>query len=440
MTTNERPMSGRGQSRYPDKLDKYQKDSKSSAIGKNMRTFARSKTSKLVTTWDDVNYFTQLGNYFYPLADVSGAVDTATVGSPAMLAILDLAWELFYTNANLKDLDATDEASWKLYFCAAFCICMDMQLQYNTRCYLPAYTESDTTPGGLTDISFFSQNSYDIFIASMAQYPIPKGIYEIIDIFATWVIQIGEEYSKYTVNIPGAYVFPFMSRYDLADFEAMRELMRTNLGNAVNHSKKFGLKMGKWRDPSKPQVRKLNDVNVIAFFNHMNVNYLDDGTDGVQTLAPIGGFTGANLVADYTATEYFFKDNPNESIIHVLAPWFGTYDATNNPYGGIILEIVPNAEYGLGMLSVGQHGTNIGSAGLGDPICRYMILLIKAGIDNYVKDGDFGIVVTGANLTADKALDEAWTLDIMNNLFYGTNRGATETNNDLINFIGRLLV
>jgi hypothetical protein len=275
----------------------------------------------------------------------------------------------------------------------------------------------------------------------MKDFPIPKGVYEIVDIFCTWVIQLAKPYTQYTINIPGAYLFPFNDLYDLADLEAARELLRVNWGNAITHAQKFGLKMGKWRDPVKPIVKTLNDVDVIAFLNHTHMCYCDDGTDGSQELYPNGGYIGTNLTTNYTGTKFHFKETPNESKIHVLAPWFGTYDGTNNPYGGLILEVAAAGEYGLNIMRVSQHGTNIGGTGFNaECAAKYLCLLTKASIDNAVEDGDYNVVVTGANLTADQGFDDIWVMDLMNLLYYGNNRGATETNNDLLNFFGRLLV
>jgi hypothetical protein len=361
-----------------------------------------------------------------------------------MDSILDVAWELFYENANLKDLVAGEETSWKLYFAVCLQICIEIQLQYNFRCFLPAYTESDAVPSAASEISYFSQSSFDIFIASMKEFPIPKGVYEIVDIFCTWYILLSKPYERYTLKLPGSHVLPFDCAYDLADLEAMRNLLRANWGNMLTHAKKFGLKLGKWRDPVKPTERNLNDVDVIALFNHMHFKWCDDGTDGVQEYGPNGGFDGANLTTDYTGTAFYFKDTPNESKIHVLAPFFGTYDATNNPYGGVILERSPTAtEYYVNMKQLSQHGTDIyeasleGAQSLG---VRLILQCIKAVMDNAVEDGDFNICIVGANLTADVGLDDAWVLGIVNQLYKGNNRGATETNNDIINFIGRLLV
>jgi hypothetical protein len=442
MPTERKPMSGRGQTTYPDKLDKYNKESKAKATGKFMRTFARTKTSKLITAWNDAEHFYVMNNYFYPLADSTGNVDSATTVSAQMETLLNAAWELYYENANLKDLVAAEEASWKLYFCAALFICTAIQIQYNYRCYLPAYTESDTTPGAGDAIPYFSQSSFDIFLASMKDFPINKGIYEIVDTFCTWVIELAKPYEAYTLRIPGCYLSPFNSFYDLADLEAARELMRVNWGNMLTHSKKFGLKLGKWRDPVKPTIKTLTDVDVIAFFCHVHIAYRDDGTDGSQELYPKGGFMGNNLTTEYTNCEYFFKDNPNESVLHLLAPFWGTYNATNNPYGGLLIIGAAGAgEYSLSLCSCAQHGTAVAVRGFDNDLgALIMTLLCKASTDNVVQDGDYDLKVIGANLTADQSLENAWPLDVINGLHFGTGRGATETNNDILNWFGRLLV
>jgi hypothetical protein len=275
----------------------------------------------------------------------------------------------------------------------------------------------------------------------MEQYPIPKGIYELVDIFCTWCVQLSKPYERFTLKLPGCFLFPFSDRYDLADLEACRDLMRTNWGNMLTHSKKFGLKLGKWRNPIKPTIKTLKDPDVIAFFAHAHLKFYDNQPAEVE-LGPNGGHTGSNLTTDYTSHEYMFLEDPNESLINVLAPWFGTYDGTNNPYGGFIKEMtVSTTEYSITILSVSQHGNDITPLKFSDDLlARFTIQLHKCCIDNFVQDGGFNTAVIGDNWTATQGLDDSWVIDVVNQLYMGSGRGATETNNDLLNYIGRLLV
>ena len=436
MTTDRKPYSGRG-SKKPD-LDSYMKKSKEASFGNNMRTFSRTKTSGLITSWDDVHFMTIKTNYFKFIADASGGVDNATVGDPGGLVLLNLLWETHFENANLKDLVVADENSWMLYWLVMAQICVGFQIQHNMRCYLPAYTESDIVPGTSVAITFLTQSSYDIFLASMKEFPVPKGIYEIVDIFCTWVVKITQEYERHTLRIPAAIFQPFTDVYDLEDYEAMRQLLRVNLGGFTTHAKKYGLGTSSWRDPVKPTEKTVNDVDVIAYFNHSHFAYYDNQPAAV-TFGPNGGYGGANLTTDYTATEFAFKDSPNESKIHVLAPWFGIYNATNNPYGGFIRYMPANtAEYYVNLLFVAQHGTSVSAANLGDAIVTDTIILMhKCASDNVA--ATLSLDFSGTNFTAKKGVDDCWPLAYNNQLFYGTGRGAVETNNDIINFLGRAI-
>ena len=438
MTTKEKPISGYRSKDKPADLDKYNKTSKTAATGNYMRNFSRNRTSGVITTWDDTDYLYVLGNYFYPLADVSGGVDDATTVSAQMESILDAAWHAFYSNANLKDRVDAEEAAWKLYFSAALFIAIEIQLQYNTRCYLPAYAESDIVPGDPSNITYFSQSSFDIFCASMKDFPIPKGVFEIVDVFCTTIIQVAREYERYTVRIPGMFILPFKSLYDLEDLEAARALMRVNLGNFTTHAKKFGLKIGAWRDPVKPTVKDVNDVDVIAMLNHMVISFYDD-IPAVDWVDLNGGMRGANLTTEYTLHEFFFKDTPNESLVHVFAPFFGTYNNPNNPYGGLILKDSPTAVlYNLNFGSVGEYGTNFGVSSLTDPGPKVIVSLLKCTYDNVADT--FHNAITGTNITVLRGNDDIWPLAIQNKLFKGTGRAGAETNNDLLTVIGRLLV
>ena len=94
MTTTRKPMSGRGQNDIKN-LHGYNVASKKAAAGTFMRTFARTKTSNLVTAWNDVHQFIVKNQHFTFIADSTGNVDSATVGDPGGLVLLDVLWETF---------------------------------------------------------------------------------------------------------------------------------------------------------------------------------------------------------------------------------------------------------------------------------------------------------------------------------------------------------
>lgn len=438
MTTDRRPMSGRGRDNSISKLDSYNKASIKGSTGTFMRTFSRTKTSQLVTAWDDTGYLTAMNHAFKFVGDVTSAVDSATVPNAPMTKILDLAWETHFVNANLKDLVAGDETSWQLYFTCMLQICMALQIQYNFRTLLPAYAESDTTPGSAAGLAYFTQSSFDIFVASMKQYPVPKGVYNIVNLFGSWVVKMAPEYEKHTLRIPPAYLAPFVSAYDLADLEAMRNILRVNLGGAITHAKKYGLGMGSWSDPKAPTIKSVSDPDVIAYFNHSHINFYDN-QPAQQPVNPNGGFMGANLTTNYTGVEYFFKDTPNESPIHVLAPWFGTYNDPNNLYGGLITVLAANAaEYSMSAIEFSQHDTALSTVMITDDGGMMLLNLFKCVSDS--NSAVFQVSVGGTNFTASQVLDGSWPLAVTENLFMGANRGAVETNNDLINYIGKSLI
>lgn len=438
---NKRPnISGRAQDDSMAKNDSYNKDSRQQAVGNYMRTFSRSKTGQLVTAWDDEEYLIVLNNYIYPLADTTGNVDSATVPSAQFLAWLDATWELYFTNANLKDLVGGEEDAWTLYFAASFFIASALQIQYNFRCMLPAYTESDAVPGGTANIPYFSQSSFDIFCARMKDVPIPKGVFELVSVLCTWGVQLSKPYEKYTLRIPGSTLFPLNCPYDLEDLEEAFDLLRVNQGNAITHAKKFGLKMGSWKDPIKPIIKQLNDPDVIAFFCHAHMEIVDKDPAAIE-FSPNGGFAGDNVNTDYTLTEFTFFETPNESVLHVLAPIFGVYDATNNPYGGWLLNSANAAEYFISAEYVAQHGTSMTRLQYDSIKAALLVMqLHKCVFDNKAVDGKFNVGIFGTQVTTEQGMDDVWPLAYFNNLFYGKGRGMTETNNDLLNYLGRLLV
>ena len=438
MPTSKPPLTGRGSGMSFSKQDKYQKDSLAKSQGKFMTTFSRSKTSEIVTTWNDVHYTTFMQAGFLFLGDASGAVDTATVPMAETTSLLDAAWRNYFTNANLKDVVATDETSWELYTAVACQIAIDFQLMHITRVLLPAYTESNTQPGNVTAyLSYFDQDAWDTLVNSFKDFPFPAIAIEFANIFASWIVQISPEYEKHTIRIPPAYFVPFKAQYDLEDYEAMRSLLRVNLGGFITHSKKYGLKNGTMPTLKAPVIKTLSDPDVIAYFNHAYFGWYDN-QPATQAVNPNGGFGGANLTTEYTGVEYFFKDTPNESKIHLFGPWFGIGDATNNPYGGQISHgAAAAAEYRLNMSCCAQHGAAL------DPTqtlvtSGHIIQLFKAYWDS--NSAVFKPLLSGTNFTASQNIGQTWPLALHNNCFIGTNRRATPTNNDLLNFVGRSCV
>ena len=419
--------------------DAYYKDSKSKATGKFMKTFSRSKLSQLIQTWDDTDYLTIINQVFVFTDCTGGSVTSANTAHAAVLAMLDVAWELFYTNANLKDLEAAEELAWKKYFAMSLQICMDFQIMYNLRCMLPAYTEADGTSGGTTQISYFSQESFDVFLASMKDIPIPKGVYEIVDIFATWIIKLSEEYEKYTLRVPAAHIQPFNTLYDLEDYQKMRDtVMKPQMGNAITHAKKFGMKMGTWRDPIKPRFVDLTSNEAIGLFNHARFLYDDKNDDKIVVNAD-GGFMGANETTNYTGVEYLFKDDPNENVLHLFAHWFGLYNATHNQYGGVIVCVPPgNTEYHINLLIVAEHGTAVAASLLGGTTANNILPLYKAYDDS--NSATWAVTITATNFTANQVMVGYWKLGLYSKLFVGTNRSANEVYNDILNYVGRLIV
>ena len=437
MTTKRTPMSGRGQDNDISKLDKYNKESKGKSVGKFMRTFSRSKTPRHMTAWNSTEFLTVCNQSFKFLGDATGNVDSATIPSAQFTSLYDVLWETHYENANLKDLVGAEETAWQLYYAVMLQICFEIQIQYNFRTLLPAYAESDVTPGSGVQISFFEQSTFDILVTSFKDFPMPALAIELAQIFSGWIVKLSEPYEAHTIRIPSSHFIPFSSWYDLEDYEAMRDLLRVNLGGFITHGKKFGLKTGAVPTLKAPEVRDLTHPDVIAYFNHASFSFYDN-TPGTEHVYPDGGFQGTNLTTDYTNVEYIFKDNPNESKLHVLAPWFGVYNATNNPYGGIVTYgAVSAAEYRTGFLIGHQHDsiitavqniTNIG----------FILQLYKAWWDG--NSAVFQVNAGGTNFTAAQQITEIWPLAIMNRCFFGTNRPAVAVNNDMLNFIGRICV
>jgi hypothetical protein len=223
---------------------------------------------------------------------------------------------------------------------------------------------------------------------------------------------MSESYSKAGIDIPPSYFIPFCHREKLSDLQSLRESAKGVSANSMVHCRKFGIPFSKF-SLSKIKVREYNinnlwdDQDMIALFGILNYRYYNN-TPAAITVEQGSILTGANLTTDFSNIKYPFDESKSMSIIHALYPIFGlTYDATNNPYAGLISQFAANTvEYAVNILetsllgSAWSSGTVTGLASL-HTLQLYMAFWNSGSVQ--------GLAWTGTAVTADQTTDvEDW--------------------------------
>jgi hypothetical protein len=332
------------------------KDSKSRA--KWFRNFHRTKEKAFMTAYNDVHFL------FVNLIHVA---DITSAGNPkdAIDALLDKAWELGAKTGNIKDLDSTQEGQFKTWVREWLTIAWDIAAQKMIRPFMSAFTESSATTTTNATIAIWTQADWDAFCSSLEQHECPDFVPRFVKLFC-WYIKLSEGYEKAGLPIPPSYFLPICHVHTLTNLQAHRETAKGVAAQAMTHCRKFGIPFSKFSCDKleSREVRRQDvfmDQDLIAYFGLQAFSYCYKTGPTVTTKRQSTSLTGANLTTDYSNILCMFDDTKEMSIMMALGPVYmnGTYDATNNPYGGIVTLLATSAtEYNTNVLHVKHLGTS----------------------------------------------------------------------------------
>jgi hypothetical protein len=334
----------------------HKNEQKRRAVSKWFRNFNRTKQKTAMSARDDVQYL-NVGLFY--LADI-------TTGDPqtAFNNLIDECWPIAAKHGNMKDLDQTnEEPAYKLWMQAWTKICWEVAMQNNLRDFLDGVTEADDVPTTSTvdTTKIWIQASWDQYIQSLEKLDCPDFAIRFVNIF-TWYIRMTSGYTRGTrTQIPPSYYLPFTHINDLNEMVAFRDIAKANKQYAMDHCTKFGIPFSKFsldklkcREIMRDQVFK--DPTATCFFNMANMKYRN--SSGVANLWHCTMLTGANQTTDYTNIRNLFDDTVPHSILRALTMLFGTYDATNNEYGGLIISLDTTAtQYTIACRQMKMGGT-----------------------------------------------------------------------------------
>lgn len=200
---------------------------------------------------------------------------------------------------------------------------------------------------GNTNMALYTYLNFNAILSELQGKIIPNVVIELFKAF-NFYIKFGDPYQIGAVEIPGQYYLPFYPKDAYTTLSTVAtgalDLIYAQQGQAKRHMDKFGIKYSKF-DVSLLTPREIdqNHPDAIAWFNHAPLTiagsgvagYCPGGYDAAGDVVAGGifGTGGLFYTGAHSNVAYFFKDNPNESVIHVLAPLLDMYHATNNPYG-----------------------------------------------------------------------------------------------------------
>jgi hypothetical protein len=394
--------------------EQYQKAARTAAATKHFRNFNRTRQHGVMNTYDDIHFLTVFS--LHPNNVLAGDAKTA------LDAYLDVIWELGATSGNMKELGTTGEPAFKVWIGNWLLLAWELAAQQMLRPFLEGVTESSITDTSTTALAIFNQADWDAFVASCERIDCPDFVINFIKLFC-WYIRMTDTYDKAGVTIPPSYFLPIEHQYQLSGVQAYRNTIKGQLSEATLHCKKFGIPFSKFSiDKLKPrEVGKgemWKDQDIVSFFGHVPYNYKGSGA-AAQTF-PTQSYTGANLVADYTNAKFpQINGSPPSIFDAIIGQMWGTYHATNNPYGGLFYNSAPvAAEYNLGMRHMKLLGTSWTAATMSSLSSLSMLKMFCAF---WRGESAQGFIWSGTNVTADQLTGiEQWTAcDANPNIMWG---------------------
>lgn len=375
--------------------------------GKLFPTFSHSRSKETLTTYGDSDYATMMIQ----------SNDHATANSVTAFKNLMIAsYKEGHTSGNMKDVVTAEETSFSVVCEAAFTVIMELILNMNQDEFFANPAESDTNTLTSTRPVKITLQSLILTVQTLSRKAlvVPNVVKKLINDIM-FVVKFSDEYSVGTVVLPPGYLIPWTPSIVLANLEALITTWGSNNAAAKLHMDKFGIKYSQFSESdliSLPEV-PIDSPQAMWMFNHFPL--LLRGAAADINMYPDVDLAGGT---DWTSERFYFKQNPNECILHALVPLLYAYHATNNPYGGILsAQLVDATQNNFNMMKSAYDNTSTFTKGSAPNIfMRFRAVWTQT--DNY------NISQTGTDRTGDSDLSD-WDYAIEHSLFYGT--GLTKT-------------
>jgi hypothetical protein len=309
----------------------YQKGRRTKeTTGRLLPPFTHSRVGQTISTFEDTDYFNA---HMRCLNHVSADAKTAFKN------LLIAMYKEGKVAGNMKDIVSAQETAFSVLGLDAFLVSFDLAYQLVLKELLANPAEDDTVGSSSTVIANWELTSFNLTVMDITNkgLVIPSCIVALVRELL-FIIKLQDEYSQGSVTLPPRYLMPFIPDMTLAECQAFITEWAANNAEAKIHMDKFGIKYEVWdfekvcgNAPELP----VNDPKVISFFSMIEI-FVNDGASVHRMVGDVSKSTGT----DWTAYQYWFKDNPSEECkLEMFDLLFHNYDATNNPYGGIMYAV-----------------------------------------------------------------------------------------------------
>jgi hypothetical protein len=246
---------------------------------------------------------------------------------------------------NLKDIDDTEAASFETVCEEWMDVLLNLGPQQNILDLMDNPKRDDNAidlADGDADtvVPLFTEDSRNTLIGELEGMPIPKICVELYN-HLKFYFKTRAPWTKGGISHPGQYLIPIMPATALTTVQANKEAIYSNGGLARLHMDKFGIP----HQPFKAEMLEgeMHDISngiwdpcAIGFFAEWVLPLTDDSDpgDGTTSLTPSyplhqDGSEGHKL--------YFPSGGkPDDIPLYSVLPLISTYNATYNPYGGLL--------------------------------------------------------------------------------------------------------
>lgn len=296
-----------------------------STVGKFMRTFSRNKKKEIMTTYDDVDYFTALTVHVHS-ANCEYFGDAVLEAYTRGQQVGHMQDEV----AAQKDaLDKTADYGLELL--------LDLSAQWPWDNLLSNFPRLDTISAtgtgaaGQVTIAHYEEATMADILQKMDKLELPVFLKKILE-QVNFYFKVSEGWTDMNMDdIPSRYFIPRMPYNAATTNKTLINLIWAEQGELKNHCKKFGIKLEQFSvDWLKPREIRFDSEDGIAYLSHANL-FARDGT-GTGNFQVVGSYP--MHVNDGENGKWWFKSDPNESVLNYLSPLYYNYAATYNIYGG----------------------------------------------------------------------------------------------------------
>jgi hypothetical protein len=320
-----RPPTGRQVEDKEKKVERYVTERRKADLGRHMRTFRMARAKELYTAYDHDLFLVALPCIVHSdscayLAD--GFLEAYTRGQKV---------------GHMKDEEAAQKDAFDKTIDYGFELLRDLAAQWPWENLLGNFPRQDTVSQlgtgatGQVKVAHYEEATMGDILQKLDGMEFPKGLIKIVK-DTNFYFKTSEAWiDGHKNSIPASYFIPTMPENASDTNKTLISLLWAEQGELRNHCQKFGIPLEKFSpDSLKPRELSLNDLDAIAYFQHAPLCYRATGgaANGESAgLYPHDEDNGENR-------KWFFKEDPNESVINFMPGLWHTYEADYNPYGG----------------------------------------------------------------------------------------------------------